>query len=371
MISQRIKNTHVVERVSRWYARFERPISSLSLIGGFIFDAVTLTRVDAFWENLWVIAHLVIVAVCIVLVHTIENNEGDEANPEKAHFWLVNILQFFFGGLLSTFLVFYFRSGDLTVSWPFILILGVAFWANESLKRHFVRLSFQLSLFFLSLFSCAIFLVPVIVHQIGAKIFLLSGAISLIFMFLFLVLLVRVSGEKIYKKRKALFYSIGGIFVVMNVLYFTNLIPPIPLSVKDSGMYHQIQKDASGNYIGTYEDLGWKAYFEIHDDFHLPSGADVYAYSAIFSPTDLNVGIIHEWQKYDTENRKWIDYGSVRLLVVGGREDGFRTYSVKSDLPAGIWRVNVETDRGQVIGRIRFTIVPVSTTPQLSTKAFD
>ena len=29
-----------------WYGRFERPISSLSLIAGFVFDALTLKRVD-------------------------------------------------------------------------------------------------------------------------------------------------------------------------------------------------------------------------------------------------------------------------------------------------------------------------------------
>ena len=138
--------------VQNWYGRFERPISSLSLIGGFVFDALTLKRVDMFWENLWVVVHLVIVAICIVLIHALESKEGDEINPAKLHFWLVNILQFFFGGILSTYLVFYFRSADLSVSWPFILFLGLAFWANEALKRHFVRLSFQVALFFLSLF---------------------------------------------------------------------------------------------------------------------------------------------------------------------------------------------------------------------------
>ena len=41
-----------------WYARHERALSSTSLIGGFVFDALTLKRVDFVWENIWVIAHL-------------------------------------------------------------------------------------------------------------------------------------------------------------------------------------------------------------------------------------------------------------------------------------------------------------------------
>ena len=76
-----------LEKSRTWYARFERPISSISLIGGFVFDAVTLTRVDEFWENLWVLVHLVIVGVFIALIHIKESNPGDEKDPSKAHFW--------------------------------------------------------------------------------------------------------------------------------------------------------------------------------------------------------------------------------------------------------------------------------------------
>src|SRR3989344_8330419 len=166
-----------IEPVRNWYARFERPISSLSLIFGFVFDALTLKRVDTLWENLWIFGHIIVVGVFIVLIHTKENADSDEKNPSKAHFWYVNILQFFFGGLLSTYLVFYFRSADILVTWPFIVILALAFMANESLKRHYVRFSFQISLFFLSVYSFAIFLVPVILHKIGALIFILSGVL--------------------------------------------------------------------------------------------------------------------------------------------------------------------------------------------------
>ena len=66
----------IVTHFKNWYGKFERPISSLSLIGGFVFDAVTLTRVDEFWENFWVGAHLLIVATCIVLIN-IEENDGE------------------------------------------------------------------------------------------------------------------------------------------------------------------------------------------------------------------------------------------------------------------------------------------------------
>ena len=196
----------IVEYARGWYGRFERPISSLSLILGFVFDAITLKRVDTLWENLWVFAHLIIIGVFIALIHIKEKNDDDEKDPNKAHFWYVNILQFFFGGILSTYLVFYFRSADIFVTWPFVFILAVAFIANESLKRHYIRFSFQISLFFLSVYSFAIFLVPVVTHKIGASIFLLSGFLSLVFILIFILLLFLFVKKNLPEVKKLFFY---------------------------------------------------------------------------------------------------------------------------------------------------------------------
>ena len=357
----------LIDPIRKFYGRFERPISSLSLIGGFVFDAITLQRVDTLWENIWVFAHLLIVATFIYLIHIHEAGEGDENNPEKAHFWYVNILQFFFGGILSTYLVFYFRSADILVTWPFILILAIAFIANESLKRHYMRLSFQLSLFFLSVYSFAIFLVPVLIHQIGTKIFLLSGLFSLVFISIYISLLFFLIRRKSNLKKKLVFYLIAGILALVNILYFTNLIPPIPLSLKDAGVYHSIRKNYDGNYAVQYEDLGFASYFQLYQNFKETPSSKVYAFSAVFSPSSLNITVIHEWQHYNEAIKKWIVENIVRLPVTGGRGDGFRTYSFGTNLDAGKWRVNIKTLQGQTIGRLRFNIVMVDTEPQLST----
>jgi hypothetical protein len=347
-----------VFKIRNWYGKYERPISSISLVGGFVFDAITLKRVDLFWENFWVVAHLVIVGACIVLVHAIEKNEGDEANPSKTHFWLVNTLQFFFGGILSTYLVFYFRSSDIAVSWPFLLILALSFWANEALKRHFVRLVFQVSIFFLSVFSFAIFLVPVIFHRLGAGMFLASGAISVVIIILFLLLIRRVARDEFERSKKMVFVSIGGIVALMNIFYFTNIMPPIPLSLKDAGVYHSIRRNGSGNYDVVTEGSSFFSFLNLYPTYHKSASEPVFVYSAIFSPPSLDTSIIHEWQHKDEVTGKWSTVVRLNLHISGGRDGGFRTYSQKSNPAAGKWRVNVLTTRGQLIGRIRFTVVP-------------
>ncbi|MDD5721363.1 MAG: DUF2914 domain-containing protein [Candidatus Pacebacteria bacterium] len=384
-----------LDPIRNFYGRFERPISSLSLVGGFVFDALTLHRVDTLWENLWVLGHLLIVGIFITLIHLQENERGAEKNPQKAHFWYVNILQFFFGGILSTYLVFYFRSADIFVTWPFIVLLALAFIANESLKRHYIRLSFQISLFFLSIYSFAIFIVPVILHRIGAWVFLLSGFLSLLFITVFLLILFyfinlksrnitfrrgfeadepRTSGffklQKIRTEEKFMFrdllFLILGISILINFLYFTNLIPPIPLSLKDAGVYHSIQKNSEGNYDVTFEDYGWRGYFNLYQNFNQVSGEPIYAFSAIFSPKNLNLTIVHEWQYYDEIQKKWVTGSTINLPVVGGRDGGFRTYSMRYNLAEGKWRVNVKTKQGQTIGVLRFNIIQTDTEPALT-----
>ena len=83
---------------------------------------------------------------------------------------------------------------------------------------------------------------------------------------------MKVSSEKFYQNNRSILFSIIIIFVGMNVLYFTNLIPPIPLSLKDSGVYHSIKKYGASDYIAEYEDIGWRKYIEFQDDFHAAVG---------------------------------------------------------------------------------------------------
>ena len=78
--------------------------------------------------------------------------------------------------------------------------------------------------------------------------------------------------------------------------------------------------------------------------------------------------MLHQWQKQDA-NGKWVTVEQVPLVVVGGRDGGFRTYSEKTlGLTPGHWRVNVLTTRGQVIGRIRFNLILAQALPKVLEK---
>ena len=80
------------------------------------------------------------------------------------------------------------------------------------------------------------------------------------------------------------------------------------------------------------------------------------AYTAVYAPAGLQQRIEHVWWK---DGRL---LGRVPLAPVrGGRKEGFRTYSRKTDLGPpyqGRYRVDVMTASGQLIGRLRFTVAP-------------
>lgn len=381
------------DKLNNWYVKLERPISSISLIGGFVFDAMTLKRVDLFWENLWIGAHLLMAAAGIIILnrYDIRRQKRLARGPssvadieyrekeDKWHFWLLVFIQFAFGGLFSTFLVFYFRSATLAASWPFLLILAAVFILNESFKKHYARLTFQISVFFISLYAFAIYIVPVVMHRIGDVVFLISGGLSLAALFFFLGELKLASGEKFKEDgASSLAVSIITIILVVNGLYFAGLIPPIPLSLKDAAVLHAISRDAqvqaeSGGvniYDVASEPMTRREkiehYLLSNEVYHAAPGESVFVYAAVFSPTNLNTKIVHEWQRYVVKEKlvngkivqdgTWTTVSKIPMSIVGGRDGGYRSWSEKTVPEEGRWRVNILSENGRTIGRVGFTV---------------
>ncbi|HRY62375.1 MAG TPA: DUF2914 domain-containing protein [Candidatus Paceibacterota bacterium] len=355
----------VWEKTKDIYKKYENRLSSVSLIVGFLFDIFVLTRIDMPKENLWIISHLVVAVIGIIIINFYENNDVKRGEVGSVHYWLTVTVQFAFGGLLSTFLVFYFRSATIYASWPFLLLLALSFACNELLKEHYSRLTFQISYFFLCTFLFTIYYVPILFGSFGTETFIFSGFVSLGATMILIFFLFHVTMEKFKKSARATFYSVCGLYVVFNLLYFLNIIPPIPLSLKDAGVFHSISRNNQGNYSVQYEWKNLRDYFRPYESFNYAPGETVYVYSAVFSPTNLNTDILHEWQYYDEDAKEWITATKISLSLVGGREGGYRTYSMTRNIFPGYWRVNVETPSGQVIGRIRFIAREITSTPFL------
>jgi hypothetical protein len=94
------------------------------------------------------------------------------------------------------------------------------------------------------------------------------------------------------------------------------------------------------------------------DDLGTSLSADdlrgIVAFTAVYAPAGLHQPITHVWRR---EGRV---VSVVKLSPIhGGRREGFRTFSRKTVPPAdaeGRWSVDVITDSGQLIGRLRFRV---------------
>ena len=335
-----------------------RYISPVALVAGFLADNyILLRRVDLWTTNLLLFSYLALAALCILLLNLIET--GRLRAP-----WILKITplipvfaQFAFGGLFSGYLSLYSRSAAFAGSAVFVLLLAGLLLGNERFVRFYMRFSFQMSIFFTVLMSFFIFYLPVVFHAIGPWIFLASGVTALLLFALFFRFLSKVVPEPATQGRTIVARSVAIIFVTFNVLYFVGAIPPLPLALKDAGVYHSITRVAGEYHVSEEPRAGYDIIHRYNTDFHTGGGGRAYAWSAIFAPTGFSTSILHEWQYYDEAQKEWVSKSTVEISIRGGRDGGYRTYSFKDDLAQGDWRVNVLTKYGQLIGRISFTTI--------------
>lgn len=354
-------------RIRRFTERYERHISSVSLITGFIIDNITLQRIDLLFENLVFIGYLTLAGTGILIVNLYEGGAIRSTFLTKIKPFIPIVVQFAFGGLFSGFIIFYSRSASLAQSWPFILILLSILIGNEVLKKYYLHVVFQVAIFFLALFSFSIFYIPILVGSIGGWVFLLSGLVSLAAIIGYILLHTRFVPARIVQARTPLFLSIVGIFAIINLFYWTNILPPIPLSLKDAGVYHNVTRATDG-YVTLGEDYSWYETFFGNVTIHVPQGAPVYVFSSVFAPTRLKTEIVHNWEYYNKSRQSWDSISKISFPITGGRDGGYRGYSVKTNVFPGKWRVDVETSRGQTIGRIKFDIETGVTPEKLVTE---
>ncbi len=333
-----------------WIKKNHHWLMPASLVLGFVGDSLTLRRVAGVFENIMMVVYLAVTALAILAVNYLRQKENRSAFMEKVYLFAPFVIQFTLGGLFSGFTVFYFRSGSLASSWIFLIILLVLMLGNEIFKKRYEHLVFQVTALFTAIYFYIA--VPVLVNKIGAVVFLLSGLVSLILITGCIYLFVRIIPEQIREHKKLFMGTVGGMFVLVNVLYFTNIIPPIPLALKTGEAYYQVEK-VSGGYRVIDET---SSHFLRTKTLYVSPGDSVYVFSSVFAPTKIGTSISHVWQYYDPILKKWTTENTVSFPISGGREQGYRGYSYKTEPKEGKWRVRVETQRGQVIGMIHFNI---------------
>ena len=136
-------------------------------------------------------------------------------------------------------------------------------------------------------------------------------------------------------------------FALVLVWFARGLVPPAPLVLARAVAARAVAQlepvePVEGGVVSAATVLEW---------------GELAAYTAVYAPAGLRQPIMHVWWR----DRRPLARVILPTPVLGGRREGFRTFSRFTDLKgpvAGTYRVDVVTASGQLIGRLRFTITP-------------
>lgn len=330
----------------------------LFFIAGFIFDALTLGRIDG-WYVLFILSFYMLSLTATLFAFNLADDEkwnGTLIDRYKDYFPF--IIQFFFGGLCSAYVIYFSRSVSLSRAASFFVILVVLFLANEVLKKRISNKYLQFSLYSFISFTFFSFMMPVFIREMNINVFILSGVISLCSSLLLIISIYTVSPStrlEIHLGKMTVLVLI--IYGVISTFYYFRLIPPVPLALESGIVAHDIRLE-DNKYIVTYEADESIVFWRKHRlEFIHNLNDNVYVFSSIFAPTYLQKSIFHRWKWYNKTSETWEIVEDIGYNITGGREGGYRGYTYKSNVKPGLWKVEVITDEEMILGVVNFEII--------------
>lgn len=333
-----------------------RHAATLIFLFGFITDAFLLPEVDNPITKYLGLSYLVVLAIIIPLREWVVARNTASSFEQRLFSILTFGVSFFSGSALSFVFVYAMRSASLAASWPLFLILLICMAANEFISTHNYRLTLDIAVFFIAVVFYSIFNVPILFGSVNDVVFLISVAIAIGISFMFMWLLQHTS-ETAESERARGFALAVGVPMFVGMLYMLNVIPAVPLTLKQSGVYHLVTKTDSGEYIAQSEiDGRFFARYREHVYHLTDSDTGIYFFSSVQAPAQLSAPITHVWEKYDYDTASWIPSTTISFSLTGGRSEGYRAYSKKENISPGLWKVTVKVDNNRIIGQMKFKI---------------
>jgi hypothetical protein len=352
-------DANLTGRVQAFRERHEKAEIAVFFLAGFLFDVVTLSRID---DTLTLVQQAAYLTVLGVLLALEQRYALGVAKPPrwmaKAWRFSKDAIHFLFGSLLSSFALFYFKSASGVAALIFLVVLFGLLLANELPRFRGLGPSLRFGLYAFCLVSYFAYVVPVLAGKVRAYLFALAVCLAALPLYFLFRKLAAWTGRAYAAKVVAL--PGLGVLGLLTGLYFARAIPPVPLSLQFIGIYHGVEKDlATNTYRLFHQRPDWKLWQNGDQLFYQRPGEVPFCFVRVFAPNRFDDEIRFRWS-YDDPKRGWVDYVGKSLKLTGGRDQGFRTFATTSHSKPGNWRVYVETEDGRTIGFINFTIEAVT-----------
>lgn len=359
MVIARIKQSHLYRHVLKLGDFFP----ALFFFGGFIWDALTIGRNVASSDLIIFFSYLLIAGA---ILFTIGSPRYVLAEPKKLPIWLKKlyqrlywenlpyfVLQFMFGNLLSALFILYFKSSNHGLAWLMSLLLAIMLVANEYLEDEYKKFTLSWALFGFCAMLLFNFALPYLMGSLHAAWFYIS------------TLLGAAVAYWLYRKtpnHDGSIKPVGLIAAVLMLAYSFDVIPPVPLVKRDIAVGYALNK-VKGNYQLSQQPADWWVFWrKTSNALQVLPGQRVYCFSSVFAPSGLKTRLYHRWQYHDKKNG-WQTRSHIGFTLSGGRYNGFRGYTYKTDLQAGDWKVSVETENEKTVTVQAFTVETVKTAP--------
>jgi len=346
------------------YQRYEKYVPLAAFMIGFAWDSLTLTRIDSKLDNFILLGYTLAAGVLIAVIGMVERGRIRQAWIINHLHWITGVTHFFLGGLLSSYVVFYFKSAAVGKSFIFVGLLVGLMVANEFFSARLRNLKLLCAIYFFCCFAFLTFFMPVITHVMNAAMFISSGLLSFLVTSAIVAVIYHGGIRQARRELVDMAWPPAVIFLALVFFYFQNWMPPVPLALKDGGIYRSVKK-VGENYAVRYSRPRWWQIWK-NDDRHFAyaPGDTVYCFTAVFSPAGLKENIVHHWQIKNAEGDWKTTDRHGNFIRTGGRDGGWRSYSLKQNITPGEWRIEVKTAKDRLLGRIPLEIVKVEERPK-------
>ncbi|MBP6924547.1 MAG: DUF2914 domain-containing protein [Candidatus Pacebacteria bacterium] len=334
----------------KFKTQFKKHWLTIWFVLGFFTDALLLNRIDDVMDNLILLAYVLLATFSLILFYVGVAQKLGGWFSKKLIRYMPGVMQYSFGGLLSGMLIFYGRSGDWITSAPFLLLILSVILGNEMVHKRSDRLVYHIALYFIGLFSYSVLVLPIVFGAMGDLMFFLSGLTALLWVTIVVQILYRVVPNFMRVNTRRIVLLVGVIYMSLNSLYYTGVLPPIPLSLTEHAIVHSVTKPDANTYRIVTEDQAWWRELPFMEESLHPVNAELSCFARVYAPAKLSTEIYHRWE-YKGPDGKWVERARIKYPIAGSNASGYRGYTTVGNVTSGKWRCSVETERGQVLGR--------------------
>ncbi|MES2499569.1 MAG: DUF2914 domain-containing protein [Pseudomonadota bacterium] len=337
---------------------FKKYLPVVAFFSGFAWDALTIGKnvngSDLIILSAYLLATIPIIAWLVKKANLLINNAAETTRATCVSFkdatWKARLpyllLQFLFGSLFSALFILYFKSSSHVAAFAWSVGLGVLLIANEFLETAYRRFTLIWTLFGFCLILLLNFVLPYTIGSIHWLWFFVS---------IILAVIITQSLKLSISSHLGSIYPTYAIAIFIASIYVLDVIPPVPLVIKDIQVGIKLEKVENIYVLQQDKAPEWRFWKSTLDSVHIVPGDKVYCISAVFAPSSLETQLFHHWQFYDEKNG-WQTMSRIGFALTGGRNKGYRGYTYKQNVAFGLWRVKVETENGRTISIYKFTI---------------